>query len=55
MERGNWGGGEGEGNGGFRIRCGEGQERWLDGHEDEWKSTTDRGEEMGGISRIRHI
>ena len=22
-----------EGNEGFRIRCGVGQERWLDGHE----------------------
>jgi hypothetical protein len=29
------------GNGGFRIRCEERQERWLDGYEDEWKSTTD--------------
>ena len=38
-----------KGNGrGFRIRCGEGQERWLDGHENEWKSATDRGEEVGG-------
>jgi hypothetical protein len=24
---------------GFRIRCGKGQERWLNGHENEWKST----------------
>jgi hypothetical protein len=30
----------------FRIKCGEGQERWLDGHENEWKSATDRGEEV---------
>jgi hypothetical protein len=34
----------------FRIRCGEGQERWLDGHEYEWKSATDRGEEVRGAS-----
>lgn len=27
----------------FRIRYGEGQERWLDGHENEWKSATDGG------------
>ena len=27
--------------GGIRIRCGEGQERWPDGHENEWKSATD--------------
>jgi len=33
--------GDGEGNKGFRIRCGEGQGRWLDGHENEWKSVTD--------------
>ena len=44
---------EGKGNRGFRIRCGEGQERWLDGHENEWKSATDRGEEVGSISRAR--
>jgi len=30
---------------GVRIRCGEGQERWLDGHGNEWKSETDVGEE----------
>jgi hypothetical protein len=30
-----------------------GQERWLDCHENEWKSATDRGEEVGGISRMR--
>jgi hypothetical protein len=29
------GAGDGEGNGGFRSKCGEGQERWLDGHENE--------------------
>ena len=27
----------------FRIRCEEGQERWSDGHENEWKSTTGGG------------
>jgi hypothetical protein len=26
---------------GLRIRCVEGQERWPDGHENEWKSSTD--------------
>ena len=25
----------------------EGQEIWLDGHENEWKSATDGGEEVG--------
>jgi len=33
---------------GLRIRCGEGQEGWPDGHENEWKSATDGGREMGG-------
>ena len=40
MERGNW---KGE----------EVQERWIDGHENEWKYATDRGEEEGGISKMR--
>jgi hypothetical protein len=30
-----------EENEGFRIRCGECQERWLDGHENEWNSAID--------------
>ena len=38
-----------EGNWGFRIRNGEGQESWLDGYENEWKSATDRSEEVEGI------
>ena len=38
----------------FRIQCGEGQDRCLDGHENEWKSATDQDATMGGISRIRH-
>ena len=42
-----------EGNEGFRSRCGEGEERWLDGHENEWKSATDGGEEVRAISRMR--
>jgi hypothetical protein len=42
-----------EGNEGFRSRCGEGEERWLDGHENEWKSEADRGEDVGGFSRMR--
>ena len=32
---GTWKEGNGEGDGGYRIRYGEGQERWLDGHENE--------------------
>jgi hypothetical protein len=44
---------DGEGNGGFRIRCGEGQERWLDDHENEWKSAPHRHEKVGSISRKR--
>lgn len=38
------------GNGGFRIRCGKGQKRWPNGHENEWKSTIDWVEEVGGVS-----
>ena len=34
---------------GFRIRCGEGQERCLDGHENEWKSATDRSGRWGHL------
>ena len=37
----------------FRIKAREVQERWLDVHENEWKSTTDRGG-VGSISRKRH-
>jgi hypothetical protein len=34
MEGGRWGGrGDEKWNGGFRVRCGEGQERWLDGYD----------------------
>ena len=32
----------------------EGQEIWPYGHENEWKSATDGGEEVGSISRTRH-
>jgi hypothetical protein len=28
---------------GFGVGCGEGQVRWPDGHENEWKSATNRG------------
>jgi len=42
-----------EENGGFRIRCREGQERWLDGHENVWKSATSGTGEVGSIFRIR--
>jgi hypothetical protein len=31
----------------FRIMCEERQKRWLDGHVNEQKSTTDRGEKVG--------
>jgi hypothetical protein len=31
----------GDSNGEFRISCGEGQERWLDGQGNEWKSAID--------------
>jgi hypothetical protein len=37
----------------FRVRCGEGQERWTDGHENEWKSATKGDEHVVGISRSR--
>jgi hypothetical protein len=40
MERGSWER-DREGNGGFRIRCREGQKRHLEGQENEWKSATD--------------
>lgn len=39
------------GNGGFRARYGEGQERQLYGHEKEQKSATNCGEEVRHISR----
>ena len=45
--------GNGKGNAEFKIRCGEGQERWLDGHKSRWKFVAFRGEEVGGISRMR--
>ena len=32
----------------FRINCGEGMNRYLDGHENEWKSETCRGVEFEG-------
>ena len=35
-----------------RIRYGEGQERWPDGHENEWKSATDGGGDVEGMSRM---
>jgi hypothetical protein len=38
---------------GFSIGYREGQERWLDSRENEWKSATDGGEEVEGISRMR--
>ena len=39
--------------GGLRNRCGKGQEGCLDGHENEWKSVTDRGGDVVSISRTR--
>ena len=35
----------------FKIRYVAGQERWLDGHENEWKSSTEEGKDIGGIYR----
>jgi hypothetical protein len=46
MDRGNWDGGDGKGDGGLKIWCREGQERWLDAHENEWNSAIDMGEEV---------
>lgn len=40
--------GDGKGNGGFKIMYGKGQERWPDGHQNEWKIATDRGWGDGG-------
>jgi hypothetical protein len=34
----------------FRIRCGNRQERWTDGLENEWKSATVRDREVRGLS-----
>ena len=39
--------------GGLRNRCGKGQEGCLDGHENEWKSVTDRGRGIWGASPER--
>lgn len=38
----------GEWNGGFRIRYGEGQQKWLDNHENKSKTATGGVEEVGG-------
>ena len=35
----------------IRRYTGEGQERWPDGLENEWKSATDRAGEVGDTSR----
>ena len=43
----------GEGNGEFRIMYAEEGEKWLNGHENEWKSTADGAEYVGGISRSK--
>lgn len=37
-----------------RGRCGEGQERCVDGHENEQNSATDGGEEVGDKTETRH-
>jgi hypothetical protein len=47
------GNGNGDRNVLFRISCGEEEERWLDRHDNEQKSATDRGKEVGSISRTR--
>lgn len=36
----------GGGYGVFKIRCEGGQERWIDGHENEWESIDDRGNKV---------
>jgi hypothetical protein len=56
MEEGNWVGegmGKGMGDEMLRTRCGVGQEGWPDGYGNEWKSATDKVEEVKGISRNR--
>jgi hypothetical protein len=45
MEEGNRKGGW-TGEGEVRMRCGEEQEGWLDGHKNEWKSATDEGKKV---------
>ena len=40
--------------GGVQVRYGEGEDRWWDGHENEWKSENDKGEEVGA-SQMRQI
>jgi hypothetical protein len=40
-------------NAGFRIRFGEGQDKCLYDHGNEWKCSTERGEEVVGILRKR--
>ena len=42
-------------NEGLRNRCGKELERWIDCHQNEWKSATGRYEDVGGISRKRQI
>ena len=36
----------GEGIRGVKFMCGEGQEGWPYGHDNEWKYATDKGREM---------
>ena len=38
---------------GAQDQCEEGQERWPDGHENEWISANDRGMDVGSISTMR--
>ena len=42
----------GKGLEGLRIRCVEVVEGRPNGHENEWKSATDRGGKLGGISQM---
>ena len=39
----------------IRRYTGEGQERWPDGLENEWKSGTDGHEEVEGMTKIREV
>lgn len=50
MEGGNWEGEWMERGLGAQDQIRGGKERWPEGSENEWKSATNRGEEVGNIS-----
>jgi hypothetical protein len=39
----------------FSIISGEGHAKWLEGHENEWKSTSDSGKDVGNVSRMSDL